>query len=112
MVVGTGLLGLAIGLRSLWPLLAAAPILGLGQGMVVGSGLGAINKRAPQQRRGEVASTYFIVLYVGLAFPVVAAGFAADAFGFRPAGIAFTAAAALVVAGVLGWLLRRPVEAR
>ena len=75
----------------MWPLIAATPILGLSQGLVVGSGLAAINKRAPAQRRGEVASTYFLALFLGLSIPVVAVGFASDALGLRTAGLLVSA---------------------
>jgi sugar phosphate permease len=75
----------------------------------MGSGLSGINRRAPQEQRGEVASTYFIVVYVGLAIPVVAVGLAAQALGPRPAGMLLAAATALVVGAVFAWLLVRPV---
>jgi MFS family permease len=111
LMVGSALLGLAVMTSTLWPLLAATPFLGIGEGLIVGSGLGAINKRAPQARRGEVASTYFIALYVGLSLPVVGVGFLADILGLRTAGVVLAIIAVAVVGGVLAWLVRRPVLA-
>jgi MFS family permease len=110
LMLGTALLGLAVLLSAFWPLLAATPVLGLGQGLVVGGVLGGINQRAPAARRAEVASTYFIALYVGLTLPVVGVGFASDALGLRAAGIILTISAVAVVAAVLIWLLIKPVE--
>jgi MFS family permease len=111
LMLGAALLGLAVAFNSLWPLLASAPIVGLGQGLVVGAGLGAINKRAQKERRGEVASSYFIVLYVGLTLPVVGIGLAGQAVGFHAAAIGYEAFAIVIVAGVLAWLVRRPFSA-
>jgi MFS family permease len=108
-ILGTALVGAGIGATSLWPLIAATPILGLSQGLVVGSGLAAINKRAPAQRRGEVASTYFLALFVGLSIPVVAVGFASDAFGLRTAGLLVSGTTIAVVSVVGIWVLRRPI---
>ena len=84
-------------------------MLGLGQGLIVGSGLSAINQRAPGERRSETASTYFVALYLGLSLPVIGVGFLADAVGLRAAGMVLAAAAVVVVGSVLGWLLRRPL---
>jgi sugar phosphate permease len=98
--LGSVLLGLGVLLKSLVPIAASVPLLGVGQGLVVGWGLAAINQLAPADRRGEVASTYFTLLYVGLTIPVIGTGLAADAFGLQPAGVAFSAAVAVVVAAV------------
>lgn len=109
LIMGVLTLGLGVLLTQLWPLIISVVALGLGQGLVMGAGLGGINKRAPQERRGEVASTYFIVVYIGLAIPVVAVGFAAQTLGARPAGLLLAGSTAVVVGAVLAWLLLRPV---
>lgn len=109
LILGALLLGIGVWLNALWPMLLSVMTLGLGQGLAMGSGLGGINKRAPEKRRAEVASTYFIVVYIGLALPVVATGFAAQALGPRPAGELLALATAGVVSAVLAWLLLRPV---
>jgi MFS family permease len=109
LMLGTGLVGLAVLLSQLWPLITATVVLGSGQGLVVGSGLGGINQKAPEKQRGEVASTYFTALYFGLTLPVVATGFASDSLGLRPAGLLMTSSTIVVVGAVLAWLLLRPV---
>jgi MFS family permease len=108
-IAGAILVGIAAAIPALWPLLSAVPVLGFGQGLVIGSGLGGINKRAPQEQRGEIASTYFIALYVGVTWPVVSVGLLAQAFGLRLAAVTLSTVAALVVIGVLATILRRPV---
>jgi MFS family permease len=106
LAVGVGLLALALGIESLAALIAASSVVGLGQGLVIGAGLAAINQRAPVEHRGETASSFFVVMYVGLSLPVIGVGVAAHAFSLRTAGIAFSAAVAVLVLAVLASLLR------
>jgi MFS family permease len=103
---GVGLLALALGIESLAALIAAASVVGLGQGLVIGAGLAAINQRAPVEHRGETASSFFVVMYVGLSLPVIGVGVAAQAFSLRTAGIGFSAAVAVLVLAVLASLSR------
>src|ERR671937_81519 len=70
---GVGLLALSLGIESLAALIAAASVVGVGPGLVIGAGLAAINQRAPVEHRGETASSFFVVMYVGLSLPAVAA---------------------------------------
>jgi MFS family permease len=107
MIVGVGLIALALGIESLTTLIASAVIVGFGQGLVIGAGLAAINERAPVERRAETASAFFVVLYVGLSLPVIGVGLAAQAFGLKTAGIAFSAGVAVLIVAVLASLVRR-----
>lgn len=106
--VGAALLGLAIGVESLAALFASSVVAGLGQGIVIGAALAAINQRAPVERRGETASSFFVVIYVGLSVPVIGAGLAISAFSLKSAGIAFAIGVAALVAVVLVSQLRAP----
>jgi MFS family permease len=106
LIGGVGLLALALGIESLAALIAAASVVGLGQGLVIGAGLAAINQRAPVERRGETASSFFVVMYVGLSLPVIGVGVAAHAWSLRGAGIAFSAAVAALVLVVLASVAR------
>jgi MFS family permease len=106
LIAGVGLLALALAIESLATLLASSVVLGIGQGFVLGAGLAAINQRAPVEQRGETASSFFVVLYVGLSVPVIGAGVAAHSFGLRAAGIAFSAAVGALVLAVLASLAR------
>jgi MFS family permease len=101
LVAGIGLLAGAIGAESLGLLFASAAVAGLGQGLVIGGGLAAINRDAPVERRGETASSFFVVLYLGLAFPVVGVGVVTEATSLRTAGLVFSAAVGALVLGVL-----------
>jgi len=106
LVAGVVLLGFAVGTESLGTLIASAAVVGIGQGLVIGAGLAAINQRAPVERRGETASSFFVVMYVGLSVPVIGVGVAADVWSLRGAGIAFSFAVAALVLTVLANLAR------
>ncbi len=96
------LLGLALALETVVALVAAAVVAGLAQGVIVGSGLGLLTARAPAERRSQVASTYFLVLYIGLVVPVVAFGLVEAGIGLVDAGYVFCAVvgAAALLSGV------------
>jgi MFS family permease len=103
---GCVLLAVALGFDSVAALFASASVAGLGQGMVVGAALRAITQRAPAERRGETVSSFFVVVYIGLSLPVIAAGIAIHETSIKTAGIAFSAAAALLELIVLAGQLR------
>jgi MFS family permease len=94
-------LAVSLATGSLAALFASAAVGGLGQGVVVGGGLAAIAERAPAERRGETASSFFVVLYLGLSIPVIAAGIAIHYTSLDTAGIGFCAGAGLLALGVL-----------
>jgi MFS family permease len=106
LLAGVGLLAVALALGSFPVLLLTAVAAGVGQGVTIGSGLAAVNERVPAEHRGEVASTYFVGLYVGLIIPVIGVGLAVDAVGLRSAGLAFSAVVAVLVIAVLVSLVR------
>jgi MFS family permease len=107
LLVGLGCLAAALLATSLAWLIVSALAAGAGQGLVIGSGLAAINTRVSLERRSEAASTYFVVLYIGLMLPVVGEGFASNAIGLQHAGTIFTAIVAAIVLVVLAGLAAR-----
>lgn len=98
---GIALLAVSLAADSLAALFASAAVAGLGQGVVVSAGLAAIIERTPAERRGETASSFFVVLYLGLAVPVIAAGVAIHYTSLRSAGIGFCIASGLLALAVL-----------
>ena len=100
LVVGLGLLAAALAARSTALLFLSAAVSGLGEGLPVGFGLGAINEKVGD-KRGETDSAYFVLLYCGVAFPVVGVGFVALAVGMVTAGLLFCGIVGLCVLGVL-----------
>jgi MFS family permease len=94
LAAGALLVGAGIHFASLALLIAGAVLSGLGQGLAFRAGMGAVTAAAPGERRGEVTSTFFVVLYVAISLPVIGVGIAADAAGLRAAGSAFAVAVA------------------
>lgn len=103
-----GMVLIAAGLLapSLALLVGGAAVAGLGQGTSFRSGLGAISAAAPESLRGEVTSTFFFTLYIGISIPVIGEGALAGAVGLVSAGVVFSVLVALLAAAALVSLLR------
>lgn len=108
LAAGALLVGAAINVESLALLILGAVLSGLGQGLGFRAGLAEVAAACPVDRRAEVTSTFFIVLYIAISIPVIGVGIAANALGLRPAGTGFAiAAAALSVIALLALELRK-----
>ena len=99
LVVAMVMLFAALTFSSLWGLIVAAIVAGMGQGLSFGRGLAAVSENTPADRRAEVSSTYFLVAYVALSLPVISMGAAAQHWGLQAAGEVFAA-----IVGVLALL--------
>jgi MFS family permease len=107
LVVGVLVVGLAVALASLWLLVVGAAIAGLGQGMSFRTGLTAVSAGSPPERRSEVASSFFLVLYIAISLPVIGEGLAAAAFGLVASAVVFSIIVAVLAAVAFVSLLRR-----
>ncbi|HKV21695.1 MAG TPA: MFS transporter, partial [Mycobacterium sp.] len=96
LVVGMVILTAALELSSLWGLIAAAIVGGVGQSICFSRGLAAISELTPPDRRAEISSAYFVVAYVAISLPVIGEGFAARMWGLQTAGATFAAAVAVL----------------
>ncbi|MEO7127920.1 MAG: MFS transporter, partial [Rhodoferax sp.] len=107
LAVGALLVGAAINVESLTLIILGAILSGLGQGLGFRAGLAEVAAACPADRRAEVTSTFFIVLYIAISIPVIGVGIAANALGLRFAGTGFAiAAAALSLIALLVLQLR------
>lgn len=99
-ILVAAMLMLAVSLHaaSLPGLIVSAVIAGAGQGMSFARGLAAVSERTPAERRAEVSSTYFVVAYVAISIPVIGVGLAAQTWGLKTAGEAFSIAVAALSA--------------
>src|SRR5207244_9069556 len=106
LVAGMGLLALGLALSSLPFLVAGGIVAGLGQGSSFRHGLAAINEASPAQRRGEVASGFFVIAYLGISLPVVGVGLMTEVASLQAAGLLFAAVVAALAVTVLSVLVR------
>lgn len=92
-------------LRSFPLMVVAGVFAGLGLGLGFRGSLAAVNAVAPEDRRGDVVASYYLVVYLGTALPVVGVGLVARTTGLLSAvqifaeviGTASLVALALVV---------------
>ncbi|WP_043268573.1 MFS transporter [Streptomyces sp. CT34] len=108
LVLGLFLVAASLATASLPVLVAGAVCGGTGQGMAFRAGLTAVGTAAPPEHRGGTISAFFLVAYLGLSLPVVGVGALTEAWGLRPAGLAFAACAIVLALAVAGYVLRHP----
>lgn len=111
LALGAAALVLALATSSLAVFVVAAVLLGLGHGTAFRAGVAAVRSDAPDDRTGEVVSTLFVVLYVGISLPVVVLGALAVALGLVHAAEALSVVVALLAVTALLILRRRPLPA-
>jgi MFS family permease len=107
LAAGMAILTAALYFSSLFGLIVAAVVSGVGQGISFSRGLAAVAELTPPGRRAEVSSTYFTVAYVAIALPVVGEGLAAHDWGLRTAGVAFAIAIGILSVICLVAILRQ-----
>lgn len=107
LVLGMGVLAAGLWLEMLGLVMGGGVIAGTGQGLSFRSGLAAVNQASPPHRRGEVASSYFVVAYSAVSIPIIGVGVVARAVGLRTAGLVFTGGVALLAISAGALLLRR-----
>jgi MFS family permease len=106
LVLGPAIIFLALATESLALLIVGGIVTGIGQGLGFRAALFTVNAAAPPERRAEVASSFFVLAFVGLSLPVVGIGVLADLTDLQTAGLVFAAAVALVSAVALALLSR------
>lgn len=105
LVVGMAMLAAALHVSSVWLLIGAGVVAGVGQGISFSRGLAAVIAATPPRQRAEVNSTYFVVSYVAITLPVVGTGFAGQHWGLQTAGTAFAVAVGVLAALCLAAIL-------
>lgn len=107
LLIGAILVGIALLTRSLSLLVIGAIISGLGQGLSFRAGLASVNAKTDSGERGEVTSSFFVIVYIALSIPVVGVGLLAKWIGLQMAGIVFSIIVGLLALIALILLLVR-----
>jgi len=89
MIVGVAVLLAANLASSLAALLVASVLAGLGMGLAFMGSLGDVNEIAPEDRKGDVVASYYVVVYIGTAVPAIGVGAVAEGYGLPTAIDAF-----------------------
>ncbi len=91
--------------QSLALLLAGTALAGASAALGYRGSLEVVNEIAPERRRAEVVSSYFVACYCGVSVPVVGIGVLSHPLGQGDADIVFASIVALCAAAalVMGW---------
>ena len=81
LAAGLILLAIAGAASSLALLLVSTAIAGLGQGLVFLAGITEVSSTAPPERRADVLSSFYVIVYLGVGLPVIGVGFLATTIG-------------------------------
>ncbi|SHF62328.1 Predicted arabinose efflux permease, MFS family [Jatrophihabitans endophyticus] len=106
LIAGMVLVGTSLAAEQLVLLVAGALVAGYGQGLSFRAGLGSVAGASPADERGAITSTFFVVLYVGIAVPVIGEGALAAGVGLVPAGLVFAGLVAALAATALVLVVR------
>jgi hypothetical protein len=96
---------------SLVGLIVAAVISGASQGLLFSKGIAAVATRVEPERKADATSAYFVVAYLAISVPIIADGFAAQAWTLTTAGVVFASVIAVMAVGGLVALLMRSRDA-
>jgi MFS family permease len=110
LVLGMVVVAASLLAASLPLLVAGAVVSGLGQGASFRAGLAMVNAGSPAGQRAEVASSFFVTLYIALSIPVIGVGAAARSVGLVQAGVVFAALVALLPLAAFASLLASPTQ--
>ncbi|HYB22618.1 MAG TPA: MFS transporter [Solirubrobacteraceae bacterium] len=109
LALGMALTALSLTAASAAFFLSAAAITGFGFGLAFMGALRHLSAAIPESHRGEVMSAFYVVAYLAISLPAVAAGFAAPRFGLIDTFQAFSAiVVVLALAVAVGGLRIRP----
>ncbi|GAB2848448.1 MFS transporter [Actinocorallia aurea] len=106
MTAGVVVVVSAVAAASLPVLIAGVLVGGVGVGLAFRAGLSTVTAIAPEARRGEVISAFFIAAYVGLTIPVVASGVLVTLTTLLDAAIALAVFIAVLAAASAAIIVR------
>jgi MFS family permease len=106
LAAGIVVVGLSLSIKSVLLMVVGGLIAGAGQGMSFRAALGVVTASAAPHERGEAASSFFVVCYLGISLPILALGIATQFVGLHTSGQAVAFLLAAICAGVLIVLAR------
>jgi MFS family permease len=101
LIVGLGGIVLTVPTGSTDLLLLSTLLAGCGQGLAYMGSTALVTEVAPPEQRGNVLSTYYVMIYLGVGVPVLGVGFGAGWIGLYGAVVAFAGFTGCLGLGVL-----------
>jgi MFS family permease len=96
LVVGMVILIGSLTATSTGLLIAASVVAGAGQGLLFMTGMRAITSATDASRKTEATTSYFVLAYLAISIPSIAAGLLASVIGLVASAIVFSAAVGIV----------------
>ena len=106
LVPAVALVVIAQAARSMPMLVVATALAGVAMAFGYRGSLQVVNEIAPDERRAEVVSSYFIACFVGNSVPVIGVGLLSALTGALPASIVFACTLAVLAVAALVWRRR------
>ncbi|MFD8159955.1 MFS transporter [Streptomyces malaysiensis] len=101
LVAGMAAIAVSLAIASLALLVLGAVVAGTGQGLSFHAAVRVVTERSPADRRAEVTSALFVLMYLAISIPVIGVGALTVAVGLRTAGLVFTGCVALLAVATL-----------
>ncbi len=108
-LIAVGGLLLAVPTQALWMIVVSTVIAGIGQGTAFLGSMATITRTIPPAAKGQVMSSFYVVIYCGVGAPILGIGFAAQHVGLYRAILYYALFIGIVGLGVMGglWARRR-----
>lgn len=113
LIVGLAGVLFAVPAQSVTLLIISTLITGLGQGLAFMGSMALINEIAPANRRGDVVSSLYVVVYIGVGIPTIGIGFGAVWIGLYHAILLFAcfiAALAILMSVLIAVKMKQRLE--
>ena len=106
-VMAVGGIVLAVPAHALWMVLVSTVVAGIGQGTAFLGSMATVTRNAPSAVKGQVVSSFYVVIYCGVGAPVLGIGVAAQKVGLYGAMLYYWVFIAIVALAVLRGLSAR-----
>jgi MFS family permease len=97
--------------KSLFFLLLTTILIGFGHGPTFAGSLALTNHISPDESRGDIIASFYVLTYLGVSLPILGLGFAARWVGLNNSIILYTALmAAMILVSMVFWIIDSRME--
>jgi MFS family permease/acetolactate synthase regulatory subunit len=105
-LLGLSALIVTLETKSMFFLLLTTILIGFGHGPTFAGSLALTNHISPDESRGDIIASFYVLTYLGVSLPILGLGFAARWIGLNNAIIIYTALmAAMILVGMVYWII-------